>query len=184
MRAAVLLLAVTGCLASPAEGGADGAAPLTCADNLVENGSFEEQGTAGWVVSFGTAEIVQEGFDGAQAVQVCHDGEAGDPFFSFDDMPGAVPEPAMGEMYELEASVRALDLAPNTMEVVVREWDVDGNARPVGTSLSPSAAWSRVTASLTVQSDQAQLVDVYVASADVTPGVCFQLDAICLRRIE
>jgi hypothetical protein len=189
---ASLVALASGCLESPpgsgeggsADGGSADASVFDCPGNLLGNPSFED-GTTGWDPVHATVALVAGGPLGSLAAEVCSNG-TGEAvgYYSLDDTPQSVPDPKVGERYAVSAWVRAgTQAGPQTVDVVVREFDDAGNNMGSMTPMTPDDQWRRATAQMTVQYDPPASVDVYLASVVPAAGNCFQVDALCLQRL-
>lgn len=176
--AAALALAALGlaaCLEEPPDSGTQ---EEGCPGNLVSNPSFEV-GTVGWNPFGSELSIVEGGWEGSQAVEVCY--SDGETVYSMDDSPNSVPSPMAGDVYEVVARIRSQPTRP--VQVGIREW-VAEQPRAEVANYDSDEAWTEMSSSLRVESLEAESVDIYFASPDLEAGSCFQVDAVCLRRVE
>jgi len=163
------------CLGAPPDG--DGNED-PCPGNLVSNPSFE-QGTFGWSGFASDLSMVDGGWEGSHAVEICY--TSGDTVYSMDDSPNSVPAPTTGAIYEVVAHIRSE--SARTVQVGIREW-VAGEARAEVEFYDSDGEWTEMSSALRVESPEAEAVDIYFACDELEAGSCFQVDAVCLRRLE
>lgn len=171
---ALAALSLAACLGAPPDGGEE---TDSCPGNLVSNPSFE-QGTFGWGGFGSELSVVEGGWEGSQAVEVCY--SDGVTVYSMDDSPNSVANPTEGEIYQVDAHIRSQGTPP--IQVGIREW-VGEQPRAEIANYDSDETWKAMSSSLRVEAPEVESVDVYFASPELEEGSCFQVDAVCLRLV-
>jgi hypothetical protein len=168
--------------ASDAAGGDGGGA--ICSGNLIENPGFED-GQSGWQPDDGasTLEQVAGGHESGFALEVCGSEAAG---YGVSASSANVSEATEGDQYRLRGWLRSDAVESQNVRLLLREKTAGGAFVQLEFfNLEPASDWADGTTTvLTVgTSGNAVAVSVVEEGPD-SAGRCFQLDDLCLEKLD
>jgi hypothetical protein len=154
-----------------------------CPGNLIADPGFD-RGIQEWYSYRGTKQIIAGGRDGSGwAAQACTELLDGGTFTL--QLQRALVDPPLGARYRVRGWVRAPQDPVQRLAVRLAEIDpADTRVNSAEPSVMSDGEWQLVEVEHTIEMPDPKDLAIYFGSKDAPPETCFELDDVCLRRVE
>ncbi len=156
-----------------------------CPGGLFADGRFD-QGVGGWYAYRSQVRAVAGGrSDAGFFAEICLTEPSAQHFSISEYPPYRIQAPAPGSRYSAQGWMKSPDGGTYPVGVSLREWSPTN--QPLGThsaETTTTQSWQPVTVEYTAVGSDGGIEVYFYMVGNPPPGTCFELDDVCLKRLD